>query len=146
MLLKVLYKRNQNATFTDKKHNKTCFQQRRLCAYLQTFHHRDRCDRSRDGAHSLIKGILCLVSANYSPGSSIVNNLFVSLFGAWCGLEKTENSNTPPIKKNVTSHFCLTREKTHLSTLPKVSGVNLLMTETKIILFSFTGMLIETNV
>lgn len=61
--------------------------------YLQTFYHRNRCDRSGDGAHALIKGVLCLVSANNSPGGPIIDNLFVSLFGAWCGLEKQNQKN-----------------------------------------------------
>lgn len=69
---------------------KLLFSKKRLCAYLQTLHHRDRCDRCGDGAHSLIKRVFCLVSANDSPGSTIVNNLLVGLFGACWSLKNKQ--------------------------------------------------------
>lgn len=82
------------------------FQKKWLCTYLQTFHRGDRCDWCVDRAHSLIKGILCFVSANDSPGSPIIDYLLFGLFGA-CGSLKKEKSTT----KKYTFHFLTNREK-----------------------------------
>lgn len=67
-----------------------------MCVYLQALHHRNRSDWCGHGTHALIKGILCLVSANDSPGSPVINNVLVTFFGTLRGLKE---------QINFTSHF-----------------------------------------
>ena len=49
--------------------------------YLQAVHHGDGGDGLGHGAHALVEGVLGLVSADDGPGRSVVDHLFVGLFG-----------------------------------------------------------------